>query len=402
MTHISKRYFILCLLIIVVVFVSFGCQPKPMRSSVSQQIEKQTGKKLRTTPTELRLKVHHAAIPLSGIIEGYADQIINDTPDPAIRANALLWKINGIPAVHRAAFQPDPFLSLLDLWVLSIQMRLFFEEGAGKTALGPWHTTAYDGSRRIESIVNTLAREASADGNISKGQALVADWCREHPIESLLFIRKSVTVVLASVVGRESLGTLEVVGELAVGMADLSVQMTAYAEYLPKQARWQTELLLENLAASDKAEKALSDFARLSRDVSRLTTLAEKLPDTATSERKAILRALVRDLDHALTSFDAQRIATISALQNERAVLSTNITAERLALLKEIERQRQETLEKIEAIGKRLLDSAFLESQQKIDHFFYRTLQVGGLLVAVVLIFWAGAIYYVNRRRRQN
>ncbi len=298
MTHISNRCLIFCLLIIVVVFVSFGCQPKPMRSSVSQQIEKQTGKKLRTTPTELRLKVHHAAIPLSGIIEGYADQIINDTPDPAIRANALLWKINGIPAVHRAAFQPDPFLSLIDLWVFSIQMRLFFEEGAGKTALGPWHTTAYDGSRRIESIVTTLAREASADGDISKGQALVADWCREHPIESLLFIRKSVTVVLASVVGRESLGTLEVVGELAVGMADLSVQMTAYAEYLPKQARWQTELLLENLAASDKAEKALSEFTRLSRDVDRLTTLAEKLPDTVTAERKAILRALAQDLDN--------------------------------------------------------------------------------------------------------
>jgi len=29
--------------------------------------------------------------------------------------------------------------------------------------------------------------------------------------------------------------------------------------------------------------------------------------------------------------------------------------------------------------------------------FFYRVLQVGGLLVAVVLIFCAGAIYYVQK-----
>jgi len=48
-------------------------------------------------------------------------------------------------------------------------------------------------------------------------------------------------------------------------------------------------------------------------------------------------------------------------------------------VLKEIERQRQETLAKLEAIGKRLLDDALEDSNAKIDHFFIRTLQVGGV-----------------------
>ena len=198
---------------------------------------------------------------------------------------------------------------------------------------------------------------------------------------------------------------------VAVGVADLSVQMAAYADYLPKQARWQTELLLEDLAASDKAEKALSEFVRMAGDIDRLTALAETAPGAVATERATILKALTRDLDRALAALDAQRIATIEALQNERvavmddvkrerAGLSADITAERIAMLKEVERQRQETLANIEAIGKRLLDSALTDSRQNIDHFFFRVLQVGALQVAVVLIFCAGAVYYVHRGRR--
>lgn len=239
MTRFTRRYHVFCLFIGVLLFAGIGCQPQTLKNPIMSQIEKKTGKKLRTTPAELRLKIHHAAIPLSGLIEAHADRIINDTTDPTVRKNALLWKINGIPAVHRAAFQPDPFLSFLDLWVLTIQMRLFFEEGAGKRALGRWHTVAHEGSRRMEKIMDTLAREASAEGDIAGAKSQITDWCRDHPIESLLFLRKSITVILASKIGTRALGTLEIVGAVAVGVADLSVQMAAYADYLPKQARWQ-------------------------------------------------------------------------------------------------------------------------------------------------------------------
>ena len=174
-------------------------------------------------------------------------------------------------------------------------------------------------------------------------------------------------------------------------------------------AFWMT--LLEDLAASDKAEKALSKFESISHDMDRLTALAETAPGAVAAERAIILKALTRDLARALAALDAQRIATIETLQNERvavmddvkrerAGLSADITAERIAMLKEIERQRQETLANIEAIGKRLLDSALTDSKQNVDHFFFRVLQVGGLLVAVVLIFCTGAIYYVHRGRR--
>ncbi len=411
MTPISSKYLFFQIVLAVLLSAGPGCQSKAINSAVMQQIEVKSGKKLRTTPSELRLKTQHAVNPLSAIIETYADRIIAESSDPEIRRYALLWKINGIPTVHKAAFQPDSFLSLLDLWVLSIQMQMFFEEGAGRAALGDWHTLALDGTEIMVALVDTLAREASADGDIEAGKAEITSWCRNHPIESFYFIRKSITVVLASFLDQQALGTFEIVEAVAVGVADLSVQMSAYADYLPKQARWQTELLLEDLVVSEKVDQALAEFIRISGDIDRLTTLAETAPKVAAAERAIVLKALARDLDRALVALDTQRVATLGALEGERiavmddvkkerAGMSADITAERIALLKEIERQRQETLARVEAIGKRLLDDALEDSNAKIDHFFVRTFQVGGVLVFVVLCFWAGALYYVHDHRR--
>jgi hypothetical protein len=390
-----------CIVICVMLLAGIGCQAQ-QRKTFADKIETLSGKKLRTTPQQLRLKIHHAALPLSGIIEAHADQILAETTDPAVRKNTLLWKINGIPAIHQVAFQPDPFLAFVDLWVLTIQMTVFFEDGAGKEALGRWHTIALEGSRKLESIVETLAREASADGDITIAQAKLNDWCRENPVESLYFIRKSITVVLASEIGTQSLGTFDIAAAMAVGVADLSQQMAAYADYLPKQARWQAELLLEGMTATEKIDQALSEFIRVSRDIDRITALAETAPETVSAERAIILKALGRDLDRALAALEKERIAVMADLNRERVGMSADITAERIAMLAEIDRQRQETLVKVEAIGKHLLDDALEKGNAKIDLFFIRTLQVGGLLVFVVLCFCTGAIYYIHGRRRRN
>jgi len=378
-----------------------GCQ-KPPRKSILDQVEKNTGKKLNTSPAELRLKIQHAALPLSGIIEAYGDRILEDCNDPSVRKNALLWKINGIPTIHQAIFQSDPFLAFLDMWVLAVQMRLFFEEGLGREALGKWHPIAVEGTQKLESILRTMARKISADGDITTAEEKINTWGQENPIESMHFIRTTLTVYMASELGAETMGTFAVVDAVAIGVADLSQQMNAYANYLPKQARWQTELLLEGLTATEKIDQALAGFGRMSRDIERLTLLAESTPARVSAERTIILKALTRNLDRALAALEKERVAVMTDFKNERAGISADITAERIALLAEIDRQRRETLADMEGMSRRMLEEALEDSNAKIDYFFIRTLQVGGLLVLVVLCFCAAAIYYIHGRPRQT
>jgi hypothetical protein len=56
--------------------------------------------------------------------------------DPEVRRRALLLKIAAVPVVHRAAFQPDPLVSLLDLWLLLYQVEECFDAGTGPCLFG--------------------------------------------------------------------------------------------------------------------------------------------------------------------------------------------------------------------------------------------------------------------------
>ena len=48
----------------------------------------------------------------------------------------VLWKADGIPALYAAAFRPDPLAGGLDLWLLIVQMELYFTEGPAGTPSG--------------------------------------------------------------------------------------------------------------------------------------------------------------------------------------------------------------------------------------------------------------------------
>ena len=76
--------------------------------------------------------------PMSGEIERTADQIIAGTSDPAVKRAAIELKIDAVPALREALFEPDPINAVIDTWVLLRQLAGYFETGPGR-----------DGPRRI-------------------------------------------------------------------------------------------------------------------------------------------------------------------------------------------------------------------------------------------------------------
>src|SRR5262245_66101594 len=102
------------------------------------------------TANQLRLRMRSLAGPMTGQIEQAADQIIAGTTDDAVKRAALQWKIEGVPAIRKALFEPDPFSAVMDTWVLVNQMADFFERGPGRDALGDSAGIAVATCRRIE------------------------------------------------------------------------------------------------------------------------------------------------------------------------------------------------------------------------------------------------------------
>ena len=69
-------------------------------------------------------------------------------------------------------------------------------------------------------------------------------WARAHPVERALVSRASIATYMAECASGER-DAFVAVGEVSDTIESLSQRLNTYAAELPKQARWQAEILLE-------------------------------------------------------------------------------------------------------------------------------------------------------------
>ena len=77
-----------------------------VQSSEPTALMEQTGS--RMTPREMRTRVDALVPPVLVAITQMADEVRFKSPDTDVRRRALLLKLDAVPVVYRAAFQPDP------------------------------------------------------------------------------------------------------------------------------------------------------------------------------------------------------------------------------------------------------------------------------------------------------
>jgi hypothetical protein len=158
-------------------------------------------------------------------------------------------------------------------------------------------------------------------GDIAALQEYVRSWADEHPIEDFYFQRISFAVLLDSLAYDEKRGLFDATGIIADGMNDLSGRLDIYAEYLPRQARWQAEYLL----------------------------LVE-----STQLANYVLDSLQFQLNAMLDSINIQRVATLEELQRERIVLTDFIRTERIAFVQELNKIMDKLLAPVNGLVDRL------------------------------------------------
>ena len=122
------------LVAVVVAIAATGCRFAPRE--VKTQPGGHATKDITLTQNQIRLRMRALVGPMCGEIEQAADRIAAGTTNRAVQRAALEWKIEAVPAMRGALFQPDPLTALVDSWALCNQMADYFETGPGKTALG--------------------------------------------------------------------------------------------------------------------------------------------------------------------------------------------------------------------------------------------------------------------------
>ena len=373
------------------VLVACGCRFAMPEGKMKASVHSQ--KDVAASYDQVRLRVRSLVGPMCGALEQAADQIGAGTTNAAVQRAALLWKIDGVPALRAALFQPDPYTALFDSWVLCNQMADYFETGPGKASLGPASPMAVDACRRLEEEMNRVAASMTLSGDVTKGRALAKKWASAHPIRYSIADRET---TLSRAVERDSSGSLstgEAVAEITTTVDDLNRRLEVYSDQLFRQARWEAQLfkseVLADLPAGQvlplaeravkSAEQAAATVDRLAPALERAVRVAETTPKWIAAEREAALKTVQTELTRTIEFVQQERIAALDRFSKERLAavqdLQGTVVAERKAMTSDLEQI----------------------SLKLVDHAFWRAAQLLAAALAVLVVGFCAGLVLLRR-----
>jgi len=333
--------------------VAAGCRSVAPRQGPAGRVHPRQDVAVNTEQARLRMRT--LVEPVCGAIVASADSISAGTTNRAIRREALLWKIEAVPAMREALFQSNPFLAAGDSWVLSWQMIDYFEQGPGKQRLGDAAPMAVATCRQLEQELKGVAASFTRSGDVTRVGEFVRQWAAEHPIRHSIASRESELSYFTDRQIQEKFSVPEAAGNLVVTLDDLSRRIDTYSAQLFEQSRWQAELFAMDLAADYQldqavplAKEAVESTAEVAKAVDRMVAplektvaVAENTPEMITKERGATIEALRGEVTRAIEFGQQERIVFIEELTKQRDAalleLHRNIIEERKALTRDVE-----------------------------------------------------------------
>jgi cell division septum initiation protein DivIVA len=363
MKHVT--FFKLAALLGVPLFVLIPCGCRMAAPEVRLE-GKRASKNFSASYNEIRLRVRSLVGPLCGEIQESADHIISGTTNLAVQRAALLWKIEGVPAMRAALFQPDPLTAIFDSWVFCNQMRDYFESGPGKESMGEAKAIAVASCQHMEEQINRVAASMTSSGIDAKARAFAREWASDHPIRHSLADRET-TLSRALERGKIiSFSAGETVATVAITLDDLSRHLEIYSDQLFRQARWEAELFKSDLIADLPVGHVLPLAERAVRSAERAAGAAEAAPKLVADEREAAVEAMQDELTRTIEFVREERIAALELLQTMMA------------------EERKTLVEDIGQISLKVVDHAFWRAVQLIVVLL--VLSVLGTVLLVIII----------------
>ena len=358
---------------------------------------------VEVSSNELRVFIRDTSDRFAGVIEVSADEIIAQTDDPQVRYNALIWKSRAIPVGFDAVFQTDPLVAVLDSWAFAEQLRQYFTTGAGKELFGDQQPIAIRATDLLEAEARRVALKAAPQGDLEKVSEMMRSWAAEYPIHGPTYTRPMLSSHLADLTATENMGAFRVVGSLTTSLADLTAFLTATAELIPKQARWQAEILIAEKEYDELIDQSLDELGTVAESLHVIREVVDDFDTLIPREREAVIDAgrgeRLETLDFIEAFVAAERTVVFEEIAKERAVVIEAIRAERLETLEILQQERAIILDEVEALSDEVLDQVEARVESSIDHVFFRLVQL--LAIAGVVGFIAAWVLIRTTRTKQ-
>jgi hypothetical protein len=361
--------------------------------------------KMTISAAQLRVEVRSLADRFSGLMEGAGNEVLTSTHDPEMKRRALLWLTNGIPAMQQALFEPDPLAALLEAQFLIAQMRRYFDGTTDIQIPEEYLQIARTALDAMEADIKLIVDNAGDETDYESGRQMVYDAAAQYPINSGFVSRQGSVAMLAEYTARTGGGALKSIGSITETIEDLVARIDLNAEYVPKFARWQAQLLIMDDIKGDQDYQAvissieqLQHLEMVAAFLDDLDPLIADLPNLVTDERQAVLEAVHDYLRETLAFVDLQRTtlmhddvrtereALLAAIREERVAVMQALAEERMIVLEAVSQERAAVFSDLDT----LMDEAFT---REVNKLFIR-----GLILIVIVLAGFAAITFLGVR----
>jgi MYXO-CTERM domain-containing protein len=344
-----------------------GCSSVPPKPALMANMAKDD-----VTVTQLRAIDYEYADRFGQLVAACVNDIVAQSDDTQARDRAYQWRMWAMPQARAAAFDQDPFVGLVELWVLARQQRIYFAEGSNTNYFGAQYECVSETTRHLEEEAERIASTVVSEDRLETMTANVRTWVDKHPIEGKLYIRPTARADLAGLVPDAKQGGLKAVASLEETFRDLNDRITILTVQMPVEARWQAEYLTNSLFE----ERVQGPTDSMLASMETMVDFLDDLEPILATQTNALLAGIT-----------AERIAVFDAVEEERTEILAAIEDERGSIMGKLDGQLLSATTKLDEVGRGL-----------IDHFFVRLIEV--LAAVGVASFLTVLLVLVVLRRR--
>ena len=339
-------------------------------------------KPLSARDLNARLLTHEYSAHFIAAVEQTANQISGVSADPAVRMNALRWKMAASANSQRAASQVVPMIGLLDTWALSVQMQQYLADGAGRAVFAAQQPLAVSLAEQLTAQAKDLARRLTTTDEFDHDQRFIDDYVHAHPIESLQFARTSIMDQWTQDSGVQ-VPLVDSLGTVPEALANAGDLVRMYGDTASSQMIWNAQLaVLESGLSGKELQAALQ---RLDEHLAELSGVADQTP--------SLIKGVAHDVD---TRINASWTEMIGALHTEGRTLSGSMSTERQATVQALDVERAAVTADAARIASQIVTEAGEQARRLLREAMFVVIAVAVVLLG--LPFAAG--YLVGRARR--
>ena len=329
-------------LVLAALVLMCGCQQLTTHRPLPTPTDEYTEQQLHTDLAQF-------ASHFFSIVTAAADQIASESDSRDVRRNTVFWKLRMIPLARQAAFNDDPHAGYISIRVLTTQMLRYLTAGDGKDIFGKQQPLAVEAAKQLENDAERIGEKFLNPEQIKRLDQLVDQYAEAHPIRGV-FSPEAIQIALNNAQNSPSfLWIIDI--PMTPFNAVKGVQATALAIHefdetaqhfndivaqLPQVIRWQLELLLYDIEERDTITQGLAAFETIAASSTRLTEIAEKLPEQ-TREQAALL---LEQVDGQLEGVRATLTQVDQSMQQAQTLAKTyeDLTAQAQELGSTVER----------------------------------------------------------------